>query len=84
MAVCENPFSVMYAILHELSIQLAMTTVVRQACVLCRGRWKEAIRLEIISDCTSGQIGNAALMQLAEDGEFDFRGAGFKLSYWLD
>jgi mediator of RNA polymerase II transcription subunit 14 len=84
MAVSENPFSVMYTILHELSIQLAMTTVVRQACVLRQGRWKEAIRLEIISDSTSGQIGNAALMQLAQDGEFDFCGAGLKLSYWLD
>ncbi|KAM0867437.1 hypothetical protein ACQ4PT_042027 [Festuca glaucescens] len=84
MAVSENPFSVLYAILHEFSIQLAMITVIRQACVLRQGRWKEAIRCELTTDSTSGQIGNAALMQLALDGELDLSGAVLKLNYWLD
>jgi mediator of RNA polymerase II transcription subunit 14 len=84
MAVSENPFSVLYARLHEFSIQLAMITVIRQACVLHQGRWKEAIRCELTTDSTSGQIGNAALMQLALDGELDLSGSVLKLNYWLD
>ncbi|VAI17170.1 unnamed protein product [Triticum turgidum subsp. durum] len=87
MAVSENPFSVLYAILHELSISLAMDTIIRQANVLRHGRWKEAISSERISDSTTGQTGNAAVMQLGQDGEFDssgFRLPVLKLNYWLD
>ena len=87
MAVSENPFSVLYAILHELSISLAMDTIIRQANVLRHGRWKEAISSERIPDSTTGQTGNAAVMQLGQDGEFDssgFRLPVLKLNYWLD
>lgn len=86
MAVSENPFSVLYAILHELSISLAMDTIIIQAQILRQGRWKEAIRCELI-DGTTGQTGNAPQMQLGQDGEFDssgFRLRILKLHYWLD
>ncbi|KQJ89683.1 mediator of RNA polymerase II transcription subunit 14 isoform X2 [Brachypodium distachyon] len=87
MAVSDNPFSVLYTILHELCISLGMDTIIRQANVLRQGRWKEAIRSELISDSTTGQTANAAPMQLGQDGEFDssgFRLPGLKVNYWLD
>lgn len=87
MAASENPFAVLYAILHEFCISLAMDTIIRQANVLRQGRWKDAIRSELISDSTTGQTGNTPLMQLVQDGEFDssgFKIPGLKVNYWLD
>ncbi|KAG8056257.1 hypothetical protein GUJ93_ZPchr0002g23439 [Zizania palustris] len=51
------------------------------------GRWKDAIRSELVSDSTTGQTGNAVLMQPGQDGEFDssgFKIPGLKVNYWLD
>ncbi|RLN35498.1 mediator of RNA polymerase II transcription subunit 14-like [Panicum miliaceum] len=87
MAASDNPFTVLYAILHEFCISLAMDTIIRQANVLRQGRWKDAIRSELISDSATGQTGNASLMQLVQDGEFDstgFKIPGLKVNYWLD
>ncbi|KAG8049511.1 hypothetical protein GUJ93_ZPchr0009g1093 [Zizania palustris] len=87
MAVSENPFMVLYTILHELCISLAMDTIIRQTNVLRQGRWKDAIRSELVSDSTTGQTGNVVLMQPGQDGEFDssgFRIPGLKVNYWLD
>ncbi|XP_039794595.1 mediator of RNA polymerase II transcription subunit 14-like isoform X2 [Panicum virgatum] len=87
MAASDNPFTVLYAILHEFCISLAMDTIIRQANVLRQGRWKDAIRSELISDSVTGQTGNASLMQLVQDGEFDssgFKIPGLKVNYWLD
>ncbi|XP_062199220.1 mediator of RNA polymerase II transcription subunit 14-like [Phragmites australis] len=87
MAASEKPFTVLYTILHEFCISLAMDTIIGQANVLRQGRWKDAIKSELISDSTTGQTGNAALMQLGQDGEFDLSGfkiPGLKLNYWLD
>lgn len=87
MAVSENPFMVLYAILHELCISLAMDTIIRQTNVLRQGRWKDAIRSELVSDSTTGQTGSAPLMQLGQDGEYDLSGSripGLKINYWLD
>ncbi|CAN6181802.1 unnamed protein product [Urochloa humidicola] len=87
MAASENPFTLLYAILHEFCISLAMDTIIRQANVLRLGRWKDAIKSELISDSDTGQTGNASLMQLVQDGEFDssgFKIPGLKINYWLD
>lgn len=87
MAASENPFTVLYAILHEFCISLAMDTIIRQANFLRQGRWKDAIRSELVSDSATGQTGNTSLMQLAQDGEFDssgFKIPGVKVNYWLD
>lgn len=87
MAASENPFAVLYAILHEFCISLAMDTIIRQVNGLRQGRWKDAIRSELISDSATGQTGNASLIQLVLDGEFDsssFKIPGLKVNYWLD
>uniref|UniRef100_A0A0D9X6S0 Mediator of RNA polymerase II transcription subunit 14 n=1 Tax=Leersia perrieri TaxID=77586 RepID=A0A0D9X6S0_9ORYZ len=89
MAVADNPFMILYTILHELCISLVMDTVIRQTNALRQGRWKDAIKSELISDIHSGagQGGNNALMQLGQDGELDSSGSripGLKISYWLE
>ncbi|ONM21371.1 Mediator of RNA polymerase II transcription subunit 14 [Zea mays] len=87
MAASENPFAVLYAILHEFCISLAMDTIIKQANVLRQGRWKDAIRSELISDSATVQTGNTPLMQLVQDAEFDssgFKIPGLKVNYWLD
>ncbi|KAL0422013.1 UNVERIFIED_CONTAM: Mediator of RNA polymerase II transcription subunit [Sesamum latifolium] len=53
MAASENPFMTLYSILHELCVALIMDTVIRQVQALRQGRWKDAIRFELISDGTS-------------------------------
>ncbi|CAM0905786.1 unnamed protein product [Alopecurus aequalis] len=89
MAVADNPFTILYTILHELCISLVMDTVIRQTNVLRQGRWKEAIKSELISDShtSAGQGGNNAPTQLGQDGELDssgFKIPGLKVNYWLD
>jgi mediator of RNA polymerase II transcription subunit 14 len=89
MAVADNPFTILYTILHELCISFVMDTVIRQTNVLRQGRWKEAIKSELISDShtSAGQGGNNAPAQLGQDGELDssgFRIPGLKVNYWLD
>ncbi|XP_038987624.1 mediator of RNA polymerase II transcription subunit 14-like isoform X2 [Phoenix dactylifera] len=88
MAAAENPFTVLYTVLHELCVALVMDTVVRQVQVLRQGRWKDAIRFELIFDDSAGQGGNTTgVVQLAQDGELDSTGLkipGLKIIYWLD
>ncbi|KAG8391030.1 hypothetical protein BUALT_Bualt01G0145600 [Buddleja alternifolia] len=87
MAAAENPFMTLYSILHELCVALTMDTVIRQVQALRQGRWKDAIRFELISDGTIGQGGGAASTQGAQDGETDSAGLrtpGLKVIYWLD
>lgn len=87
MAAVENPFMTLYSILHELCVALVMDTVIRQVQALRQGRWKDAIRFELISDGSVGQGGNAGGMQITQDGETDVAGLrtpGLKILYWLD
>ncbi|PIN26584.1 Thyroid hormone receptor-associated coactivator complex component (TRAP170) [Handroanthus impetiginosus] len=87
MAASENPFVTLYSILHELCVALIMDTVIRQVKALRQGRWKDAIRFELISDGTSGQGGSAASSHGTQDGEIDSAGLrtpGLKVIYWLD
>jgi mediator of RNA polymerase II transcription subunit 14 len=87
MAASDKPFNVLYDILHEFCISLAMDSIIGQANALRQGRWKDAIKFELISDSITGQTGNATLMQIGQDGEFNssgFKIPGLKLSYWLD
>jgi mediator of RNA polymerase II transcription subunit 14 len=87
MANTDDPFTILYTVLHELCISLVMDTVIRQANVLRQGRWKDAIKSELISDSNASQSGSSAPVQLGQDGELDFAGfkiPGLKLNYWLD
>lgn len=87
MAASENPFVTLYTILHELCIALVMDTVIRQVQSLRQGRWKDAIRFELISDGSIGQGGNASSDHVTQDSETDSAGLrtpGLKIIYWLD
>ncbi|KAH9318352.1 hypothetical protein KI387_020121 [Taxus chinensis] len=88
MAAAENPFTTMYSILHEFCIALVMDTVLRQVKTLRQGRWKDAIRFELVSDSNSGQGGNTGNTQVPPpDGDTDASGLktpGLKVMYWLD
>lgn len=87
MAAADNPFVILYSILHELCVALIMDTVIRQVQGLRQGRWKDAIRFELISsDVNTGQ-GNAGSSQMGQEGEADSAGLktpGLKILYWLD
>ncbi|KAK9291981.1 hypothetical protein L1049_019933 [Liquidambar formosana] len=86
MAAAENPFLTLYSVLHELCVALIMDTVIRQVQTLRQGRWKDAIRFELISD-GMGQGGSAGSAQMNQDGEADsvgLRTPGLKVIYWLD
>ncbi|TKY61386.1 Mediator of RNA polymerase II transcription subunit 14 [Spatholobus suberectus] len=83
MAAAENPFSVLYSVLHELCVALVMDTVLRQVQVLRQGRWKDAIRFEIISE----GLGASSSSVQNPDGESDssaLRTPGLKIVYWLE
>lgn len=87
MAATENPFLTLYSILHELCVALVMDTVIRQVQALRQGRWKDAIRFELISDGTYGHGGSGTSSQITLDGEADSSGLrtpGVKVIYWLD
>ncbi|XP_078152525.1 mediator of RNA polymerase II transcription subunit 14-like isoform X2 [Carex rostrata] len=88
MAVSENPFNILYTILHELCVMLVMDTIVKQAKILCQGRWRDVIRFNLISDSSqTGEIGGKTMIQLGQDSELQFSGLeipGLKLTYWLD
>nr|CAB3480710.1 unnamed protein product [Digitaria exilis] len=49
----------------------------QQANVLWQGRWKDAIKSELISDSSAVQGGNSAPVQIGQDGELDL--SGFKI-----
>lgn len=81
MSIAENPFIILYNILHEICTALVMDTVLRQVKVLRQGRWKDTIRFELISD------GNSTAGQLVQDSDLDSAGQktpGLKIFYWLD
>ncbi|KAJ7978113.1 mediator of RNA polymerase II transcription subunit 14 [Quillaja saponaria] len=87
MAASENPFQTLYSVLHELCVALIMDTVIRQVQALRQGRWKDAIRFELISDGGMGHGGTSGSTQLNQDGEADSSGLrtpGLKIIYWLD
>ncbi|XP_074280337.1 mediator of RNA polymerase II transcription subunit 14 [Silene latifolia] len=80
-----NPFLTLYSVLHELCVALIMDTVIRQVHELRLGRWKDAIKFELISDGAQG--GSASSMQINQDGEYETSGhrtPGVKIVYWLD
>ncbi|XP_023736187.1 mediator of RNA polymerase II transcription subunit 14 [Lactuca sativa] len=83
MAASDTPFATLYSILHEFCVALIMDTVIRQVQALRAGRWKDAIRFELISDGSSSQ----SSIQLGQDGETDsggLRTPGLKILYWLE
>ncbi|KAE8687317.1 Mediator of RNA polymerase II transcription subunit 14 [Hibiscus syriacus] len=82
MSAAENPFATLYTVLHELCVALVMDTVIRQVQALRQGRWKDAIRFELISDGGSG--GSTQLNQDNESDSAGLRTPGLKLLYWLD
>lgn len=87
MAAAENPFGTLYNVLHELCISLVMDTVIKQVRSLLHGRWKDAIKFELIYHGNMGQGGSGGSMQLTQDGEADSAGVrtpGLKIIYWLD
>ncbi|PIA46222.1 hypothetical protein AQUCO_01500025v1 [Aquilegia coerulea] len=87
MAAAENPFLLLYSILHELCVALIMDTVLRQVQALRQGRWRDAIRFELISDGPAGQGGSAGPTPMSQDGETDSSNKkipGLKILYWLD
>ncbi|KAG5626366.1 hypothetical protein H5410_011584 [Solanum commersonii] len=87
MAAADHPFMTLYSILHELCVALVMDTVIRQVQTLRQGRWKDAIRFELITDVSTGQGGSAGSTQTSQDGESDsasLRTPGLKILYWLD
>lgn len=87
MSAAENPFITLYAVLHELCVALVMDTVIRQVQALRQGRWRDAIRFELISDASMGHGGSTGSSQLNQDGEADssvLRTPGLKIMYWLD
>nr|XP_004494700.1 mediator of RNA polymerase II transcription subunit 14 isoform X1 [Cicer arietinum] len=86
MAATENPFSILYSVLHELCVALVMDTVIRQVQALRQGRWKDAIRFELITEGGSGHGASSSSLQ-NPDGESDSSGLrtpGLKIVYWLD
>lgn len=87
MSATDNPFITLYSILHELCVALVMDTVIRQVQALRQGRWKDAIRFELISDGSMGHGASGSSIQPNQDGEVDSAGLrtpGLKLIYWLD
>ncbi|KAJ1413883.1 Mediator complex, subunit Med14 [Sesbania bispinosa] len=86
MAAAENPFSILYSVLHELCVALVMDTVIRQVQAIRQGRWKDAIRFELISEGATGHGASSSSVQ-NPDGESDSSGLrtpGLKIIYWLD
>ncbi|KAI4350064.1 hypothetical protein L6164_010589 [Bauhinia variegata] len=86
MSAAENPFLILYSVLHELCVALVMDTVIRQVQTLRQGRWKDAIRFELISEGGGSHGGSLGSVQ-NPDGESDSSGLrtpGLKIVYWLD
>nr|GEX18226.1 mediator of RNA polymerase II transcription subunit 14 [Tanacetum cinerariifolium] len=72
MAASDTPFTTLYTILNEFCVPLIMDTVIRQIQALMIGRWKDAIRFELIFDDYQGQGSSASSVQTSQDGEADF------------
>ncbi|GJX17420.1 mediator of RNA polymerase II transcription subunit 14 [Tanacetum coccineum] len=87
MAASDTPFTTLYTILHEFFVPLIIDTVIRQIQALMVGRWKDAIRFELISDGYQDQGSSAGFVQMSQDGEADFVGLhtpGDKILYLLE
>nr|GFD21245.1 mediator of RNA polymerase II transcription subunit 14 [Tanacetum cinerariifolium] len=87
MAVYDTLFTTLYTILHEFCVPLIMDIVIRQIQALRIGRWKDAIRFELISDGYQGQGSFASSVQTSQDGKADFVGlhtSGDKILYLLE
>ncbi|KAK4754723.1 hypothetical protein SAY87_002827 [Trapa incisa] len=85
MAVAENPFMMLYSVLHELYVALTMDTVIRQVQVLRQGRWKDSIRFDLIMDGSSSLSGSSySQMNQEEVDSASLRTPGLKIIYWLD
>ncbi|KAI5062182.1 hypothetical protein GOP47_0022721 [Adiantum capillus-veneris] len=90
MAALDDPFQILYSVLHEFCSAWVMNTIIRQVRALQKGRWKDAIRFELIQE---GSTGNSAQnaghgLGIEIDGEADGGKAhvspGLKILYWLD
>lgn len=86
MASAENPFLILYSVLHELCVALVMDTVIRQVQALRQGRWKDAIRFELISESGLGHGASASSVQNpdVESDSSGMRTPGLKIIYWLE
>lgn len=86
MALAENPFLILYTVLHELCVALVMDTVIRQVQALRQGRWKDAIRFDLISEGGVGHGASTISMQNpdVESDSSSLRTPGLKIIYWLD
>ncbi|GMH13202.1 hypothetical protein Nepgr_015043 [Nepenthes gracilis] len=93
MAAADNPFMTLYSVLHEFCVAPVMDTVIKQVHALWLGRWKDAIRFELISDSSMGQGGSAAATLTTQDGEVDScvhsaffidPSTGEEAEFWLD
>lgn len=80
MSVAENPFTILYAVLHELCVAIVMDTVIRQVRALLHGRWKDAIRFDLVSDTST----TTPVNQEGEADSVSLRTPGVKLMYWSD
>ncbi|KAJ7554244.1 hypothetical protein O6H91_06G132500 [Diphasiastrum complanatum] len=97
MAASDDPFGLLYSILHEFCVALVMDTLFRQVQTLQHGRWKDAIRFEVISDMSTAGHALSAGQGVGQgpgppaDGDTDLVTAsksrsspGLKITYWLD
>ncbi|KAG2316177.1 hypothetical protein Bca52824_019299 [Brassica carinata] len=80
MSVAESPFTILYAVLHELCLAVVMDTVIRQVQALLHGRWKDALRFDLISDTGTTTPAN----QEGEADSVSLRTPGVKLMCWSD
>lgn len=92
MAALDDPFQILYSVLHEFCSAWVMDTVIRQVRALQQGRWKDAIRFDLIQDNLAGNpVQNAGQgLGMDIDGEADIGNVkahlspGLKIIYWLD
>ncbi|KAL3699109.1 hypothetical protein R1sor_017131 [Riccia sorocarpa] len=97
MAASDDPFRLLYTVLHDFCTTLVMDTLFRQTGMLRQGRWKDAIRFEKISETSNvsqgvgiGQgTGQGPGPPVESDAELragtKSRGSpGLRIWYWLE
>ncbi|KAL2609720.1 hypothetical protein R1flu_028293 [Riccia fluitans] len=97
MAASDDPFKLLYSIVHDFCTTLVMDTLFRQTGMLRQGRWKDAIRFEKVSETSNasqgvgiGQgTGQGPGPPVESDAELragtKSRGSpGLRIWYWLD
>ena len=92
MAYLEDPLQILYSVLHEFCTAWVMDTIIRQVHALQKGRWKDAIRIEIIQESSSGISAQPTTtgLGMAVETEADIGSGrshfspGLKIVYWLD